>query len=164
MLVSSLQEEAILSGIVPSPQNALANSAPHLKHSPSKSSPTRVRKGSIAQSVFSVQDEFLNSPAMKLRRGVLVVIATKRFFYIFKEKRNTIKLLMKAGSSEAGAITTSISIAPGASVNQGPAVTEKRGDPYYDWMVYILFVFRIVRVLYVLFVVIDESRPARVGC
>ena len=137
MLVSSLQEEAILSGIVPSSQNALSS---QLKHSPSKSNPTRVRKGSIAQSVFSVEDEFLNSPAMKLRRGILVVMITKRFFYIFKEKRNSIKLLMKAGASETGAVTTLFSIAPGAPINQRASQpAEKRGDPYYDWMVGIFY-------------------------
>ena len=132
MLVSSLQEEAILSGIVPSPQTALSS---HLKHSPSKSNSTRVRRGSIAQSAFSVQDEFLNSPAMKLRRGVIVVMATKRFFYIFQEKRNTIKLLMKAGSSEAVATTTSFSIAPGAPLSHGASQLSEKRDPFYDWMV-----------------------------
>ncbi|KAI6653522.1 coiled-coil domain-containing protein [Oopsacas minuta] len=126
-LVSSLQEEAIISGIIPSPHNALDN--PNPKANLSKSTPKRVRKGCIAQSVFSVQDEFLNSPAMKLRRGIIVVMATKRLFYIYKEKRNTIKLCVKAGPSELGAITTSMSISSGAT-----AVTNKKSDPFYDWM------------------------------
>ena len=134
-MVSALQEEAITAGLVPSPHNVPKNSLTQDYHVKShKSSPRRIRRGSLAHPVFSVQDEFLNSPIMKLRRGILVVMATKRFFYIFKEKRNALKLRMQTGH-ELGAVTTSLSISPGTTGATG----DRRTDPFYDWMVSYLY-------------------------
>ena len=69
-------------------------------------------------------------------------MATKRFFYIFKEKRNALKLCVKTGHTELGAVTTSLSISPGATGATGAngATTDRKTDPFYDWMVS-LFVF-----------------------
>ena len=134
-MVSALQEEAILSGIIPAPQNALFS-----KHiistnpaSQSKSSSTRKHRGSIAQSVTGVQNDFLNSPAMKLRRSIIAVLATKRFFYIFKEKRNAIKLCVKVDARDG--LATPLYISPGAVDAKDMEQSLDRRDPYYDWMV-----------------------------
>ena len=69
-------------------------------------------------------------------------MATKRFFYIFKEKRNALKLCMKTGHTELEAITTSLSISPG-SIGATGATTDRKTDPFYDWMVSLVVIERL---------------------